>query len=60
VPVRENGTDPGGIMRLLLTSAGVTNRRIRHALEDLLGKPISESTSGLALSIELTTSLSRA
>jgi dipeptidase E len=32
-------------MKLLLTSAGVTNPTIRHALEDLLGKPISESTA---------------
>ena len=32
-------------MKLLLTSAGVTNPSIRHALEDLLGKPISESTA---------------
>jgi len=29
-------------MRLLLTSAGVTNESIRRALVDLLGKPISE------------------
>jgi dipeptidase E len=32
-------------MRLLLTSAGVTNPTIRSGLEDLLGKPISESTA---------------
>ena len=32
-------------MKLLLTSAGVTNPTIRHALEDLLGNPISESTA---------------
>ena len=32
-------------MKLLLTSAGVTNPTIHHALEDLLGKPISESTA---------------
>ncbi|MBY8882912.1 Type 1 glutamine amidotransferase-like domain-containing protein [Actinacidiphila acidipaludis] len=30
-------------MRLLLTSAGITNPAIRDALVDLLGKPISES-----------------
>lgn len=30
-------------MRLLLTSGGVTNARIRDALTDLLGKPIAES-----------------
>jgi dipeptidase E len=32
-------------MKLLLTSAGVTNPSIRGALEDLLGKPISESSA---------------
>jgi dipeptidase E len=32
-------------MKLLLTSAGVTNPTIRRALEDLLAKPISESTA---------------
>ena len=32
-------------MKLLLTSAGVTNPSIRRALEDLLGKPISESSA---------------
>ena len=32
-------------MKLLLTSAGVTNPSIRVALEDLLGKPISESSA---------------
>lgn len=32
-------------MKLLLTSAGVTNPTIRHALEDLIGKPISESSA---------------
>ncbi len=30
-------------MKLLLTSAGITNDRIRKALVDLLGKPIAES-----------------
>jgi len=30
-------------MKLLLTSAGVTNDSIRKALVDLLGKPIAES-----------------
>ncbi|HEY0534508.1 MAG TPA: Type 1 glutamine amidotransferase-like domain-containing protein [Actinoplanes sp.] len=30
-------------MRLLLTSAGVKNESIRHALVELLGKPIAES-----------------
>ena len=32
-------------MRLLLTSAGVTNASIRQALVDLLGKPIAESSA---------------
>src|SRR5215207_11240946 len=32
-------------MKLLLTSAGVTNPTIRSALEDLLGKPISASSA---------------
>ena len=32
-------------MRLLLTSAGITNTSIRDALVDLLGKPIAESSA---------------
>jgi dipeptidase E len=32
-------------MRLLLTSAGIKNASIRDALEDLLGKPIAESSA---------------
>ncbi|MFI5527402.1 Type 1 glutamine amidotransferase-like domain-containing protein [Kitasatospora sp. NPDC051853] len=32
-------------MKLLLTSGGVSNRTIRDALTDLLGKPIAESTA---------------
>src|SRR5215472_10543374 len=32
-------------MKLLLTSAGVTNTSIRTALVDLLGKPIAESSA---------------
>jgi dipeptidase E len=32
-------------MRLLLTSAGITNTSIRNALVDLLGKPIAESSA---------------
>jgi len=32
-------------VKLLLTSAGVTNRSIREALVDLLGKPIADSTA---------------
>jgi dipeptidase E len=35
----------GGIVKLLLTSGGVTNASIRQALVDLLGKPIAESTA---------------
>ncbi|MFX0097238.1 MAG: Type 1 glutamine amidotransferase-like domain-containing protein [Candidatus Hodarchaeota archaeon] len=31
--------------KLLLTSAGITNERIREALVDLLGKPIGQSTA---------------
>ena len=32
-------------MKLLLTSIGITNELIRKALEDLLGKPINQSTA---------------
>ena len=32
-------------MKLLLTSGGVSNQSIRDALEDMLGKPIGESTA---------------
>ena len=32
-------------MRLLLTSSGITNDRIRDALVELLGKPIAEATA---------------
>jgi dipeptidase E len=32
-------------MKLLLTSAGISNARIRNALVDLLGKPIAESNA---------------
>jgi dipeptidase E len=32
-------------MKLLLTSAGITNTSIRNALVDLLGKPIAASTA---------------
>ena len=34
-----------GVMRLLLTSAGITNPSIQDALIDLLGKPIAESNA---------------
>ena len=37
--------DSGGIVKLLLTSGGVTNTSIRQALVDLLGKPIADSTA---------------
>jgi dipeptidase E len=36
---------PGGILKLLLTSGGVTNPSIRDALVDLLGKPIADATA---------------
>jgi dipeptidase E len=32
-------------MKLLLTSGGISNPSIRHALENLLGKPVEESTA---------------
>jgi dipeptidase E len=32
-------------MRLLLTSAGITNTSLKEALVDLLGKPIAESSA---------------
>jgi dipeptidase E len=37
--------ESGGVVKLLLTSGGVTNRTIRDALVDLLGKPISDSSA---------------
>jgi dipeptidase E len=37
--------DEEGIMKLLLTSAGITNPSIHHALVALLGKPIAESSA---------------
>lgn len=37
--------DTVGVVKLLLTSGGVTNPSIRDALVGLLGKPISESTA---------------
>src|SRR5213080_4360521 len=36
---------PGGTMKLLLTSSGISNTSIRDALVDLLGKPIAESSA---------------
>jgi dipeptidase E len=38
-------TTRGGIVRLLLTSAGIKNTSIHDALVDLLGKPIAESNA---------------
>lgn len=35
----------GAIVKLLLTSGGVTNASIREALADLLGKPIADSSA---------------
>src|SRR5258708_13515328 len=35
----------GGIMRFLLTSAGITNASIRGALVELLGRPIAECSA---------------
>jgi dipeptidase E len=37
--------NPGGSMRLLLTSAGIKNTSIHDALVDLLGKPIDQSSA---------------
>ena len=37
--------ESGGILKLLLTSGGVTNASIREALVDLLGKPIADSNA---------------
>ena len=37
--------DKRGIMKLLLTSAGIKNTSIRDALVELLGKPIAESNA---------------
>ena len=40
---RSIALEPGGIVRLLLTSAGIKNPSIHDALLDLLGKPIADS-----------------
>src|SRR5262245_13547150 len=37
--------ESGGILRLLLTSAGIKNASIRNALVDLLDKPIADSSA---------------
>ena len=44
-PADPEGPRPGGIMRFLLTSAGIKNASIHDALVDLLGKPIAESSA---------------
>src|SRR5436189_6119619 len=36
---------PGGTVKLLLTSSGISNTSIHDALVDLLGKPIAESSA---------------
>jgi dipeptidase E len=33
------------MMKLLLTDSGIRNASIQHALVDLLGKPIAESSA---------------
>src|SRR5918996_173268 len=38
-------TRSGGILRLLLTSAGIKNTSINNALLDLLGKPIADASA---------------
>jgi dipeptidase E len=43
LPGFEPADQPGGTMRLLLTSGGVTNPSIHSALERLLSKPVAES-----------------
>ncbi len=45
VPRPSATVDTVGVVKLLLTSGGVTNPSIREALVDLLGKPIAESTA---------------
>jgi dipeptidase E len=42
---RSIALEPGGVLKLLLTSAGVKNASIRNALVDLLGKPIADSSA---------------
>jgi dipeptidase E len=38
-------TDPGGIVKFLLCSSGITNPTIHDALVELLGKPVAESSA---------------
>jgi dipeptidase E len=42
---RSIGLESGGIVKLLLTSAGVKNASIEGALVELLGKPIADSSA---------------
>src|SRR3954467_13215728 len=42
---RSVAIEPGGILKLLLTSAGVKNASIHQALVDLLSKPIADSSA---------------
>ncbi|MGN6794713.1 MAG: Type 1 glutamine amidotransferase-like domain-containing protein [Streptosporangiaceae bacterium] len=42
---RSIALESGGMLRLLLTSAGIKNASIRNALVDLLGKPIADSSA---------------
>src|SRR3954454_24419803 len=45
LPFQPVALDSGGILKLLLTSGGVTNTSIRRALVDLLGKPTADATA---------------
>src|SRR3954453_7549940 len=45
LPFQPVALDSGGILKLLLTSGGVTNTSIRRALVDLLGKRTAEATA---------------
>jgi len=45
MPTQSIEIESGGILKLLLTSGGVTNTSIRGALVDLLGKPIADSNA---------------
>lgn len=42
IPAQMDHEDAGRIVKLLLTSGGVSNESIRNALVEMLGKPISE------------------
>ena len=44
-PTQTIEIESGGILKLLLTSGGVTNTSIRETLVDLLGKPIADSNA---------------